>query len=106
DHAEAPLQLALDYNTDIFTSETADRLLTSLVYILNTLAKSKTVSLQNYNILSPEEETKLLRGYNATKSNYNKEQLIHEQFEAQAKATPKATAVLFEDRSLSYDALD
>ncbi|WP_452600547.1 non-ribosomal peptide synthetase, partial [Pontimicrobium sp. MEBiC06410] len=106
DHAEAPLQLALDYNTDIFTSETADRLLTSLVYILNTLAKSKTVSLQSYNILSPEEETKLLRGYNATKSNYNKEELIHEQFEAQAKATPKATAVLFEDRSLSYDALD
>ena len=106
DHGSASLKLALDYNTDIYSSITAHRLLSSLVRIISSLSDAIDTPLQQYNILEAKEEAQLLTSYNATTSPYDTSQLIHEQFEVQAQQNPKATAVICGDVSLSYQALD
>ena len=44
--------------------------------------------------------------WNATKRNYLPSLLLHQLFEGQAAETPEATAVVYEDQTLSYRQLD
>jgi amino acid adenylation domain-containing protein len=53
-------------------------------------------------VLPEDERHGLIRLLNATQAAYPKENLVHELFEAQAKRTPNAVAVLHEGRCLTY----
>src|SRR6185369_14527471 len=57
-------------------------------------------------ILSAAERRQLLEGWNATEAEYPSERCVHALFEAPAERTPEATAVVYEERSLSYGALN
>ncbi|WP_315787594.1 MULTISPECIES: non-ribosomal peptide synthetase, partial [unclassified Bradyrhizobium] len=56
-------------------------------------------------LLSGDERQQVVRDFNATAVNYPSA-LLHEQIAAQAKRTPEAMALRFEDQTLSYDALE
>src|SRR5918996_5620217 len=56
--------------------------------------------------LSITERHQLLTKWNNTKREYPKDQCVHHLFEAQVRNTPKAIAVAFEDRRLSYRELN
>jgi len=55
--------------------------------------------------LPDAERATLLEAWNATQTDYAPEP-VHTAFEAQVARTPDATALVFEDQSLSYDALN
>jgi non-ribosomal peptide synthetase component F len=65
--------------------------------------QQKTGSLQ---MLSKEEEQKVVREFNETASEYPSEKSIVELFEEQAAFSPDAPAVLFENEKLTYKELD
>ena len=52
--------------------------------------------------LPPAELAQITLGWNATATDYDQAQCIHEQFEAQATRTPAAMALHFEGQSFSY----
>ncbi|MES2939940.1 MAG: amino acid adenylation domain-containing protein, partial [Pseudomonadota bacterium] len=54
----------------------------------------------------PAEELAQLREWNATDTEYPREQMLHGLFESQAARTPDATALLFEDEKLTYAQLN
>jgi fengycin family lipopeptide synthetase D len=57
-------------------------------------------------ILSEEEQSRLLREFNDTKADYPKDKNVIQLFEEQVRKTPDATAVVFQGTSISYRELD
>jgi non-ribosomal peptide synthetase component F len=57
-------------------------------------------------ILPAAERQKLLVDWNATEAEYPKDVCVHQLFEAQVARDPAATAVVYEDQSLSYGELN
>src|SRR5690606_32274944 len=62
--------------------------------------------LELSDLLSEQERHQLLVEWNDTRADYPKNQCIHELFEAQVGIDPAATAVIFEDQSLTYGELN
>ena len=56
--------------------------------------------------LTPVEREQVLDGFNATDTEYPRDALIHELFEAQVERTPEAVAVVYEDEQLTYAELN
>jgi methionyl-tRNA formyltransferase len=65
-----------------------------------------TLALSQLPILSKEERRQLIEGWNATSAAFDSDLTVHRAFEAQAARTPEATALIFEDRSLTYAELN
>src|SRR3989442_7142753 len=57
-------------------------------------------------LLTPAEEEQLLVEWNDTARPFPRESCIHELFEQQARGTPEAVAVVFEEQQLSYRELN
>ena len=57
-------------------------------------------------ILPEAERRKILGDWNATARDYAPDITIHANFEAQVRRSPEATALVYEDQSLSYAALN
>ena len=100
------LRLGFEYATDLFTRETADRMLAHLECLLESLATDPALRVSQLNLLTPAERERLLVGWNHTSAGYAKEQTIHALFEEQVQRTPDAVAVEFARERLTYRALD
>jgi amino acid adenylation domain-containing protein/FkbM family methyltransferase len=78
---------------------------TALEGLVEVLEMAPSTAVSRLEILSGEERTQLLYGWNQT-SHAVAESMLPELFEAQVIKTPEATAVVYEDRSLSYAELN
>ena len=70
------------------------------------LAAGDTAELGALDILPASERRRTVVSWNDTARPFDAEQTIHGAIAAQAARTPEATAIVFEDRSLSYARLD
>ena len=70
------------------------------------LESAPTTPVRQLAVLPEAERQLLLRDWNATEVDYRKDQCIHQLVEAQAERTPDATALVFEEQSLSYAELN
>ena len=77
--------------------------LESLALALDTAPHTPVRELE---VLPAEERRLLLETWNATEAEYPENLCIHQLFEEQAKKRPEATAVVYEDQSLSYGELN
>jgi amino acid adenylation domain-containing protein len=96
----------LIYATALFDPRTVERYVGYLVRLLDEMVCREEESLSKLTMLSEAELHQLAVEWNATESEYPSDQCIHEMFEAQVKSAPDATAVVYEDRSLSYGELN
>lgn len=103
---EDGLAASIQYNTDIFEAATMQRLAGHFVRLLEGITSAPPQPLKLLPLLTPEETHQLLWEWNDTEINYAPEQLIHELFEAQARRTPEATALIFQERRVSYQELN
>jgi amino acid adenylation domain-containing protein len=101
----AGLRMDCDYNTDLFDAATVAHWLDCYQALLEAIVADATQPLCAAPYL-PAAERRLLEDINATAAAYPSHRTVHELIEQQAKATPKAVAVQFLDRTLSYEALD
>ena len=74
--------------------------------LLQALQSTPDAPLQRLNILPMAEREYLLHGVNSPLPQFPETPLIHQQFEAHAAARPEATALLFEEQTLSYGELN
>ena len=78
-----------------------------LELLLNTIADGVgDATLDALPILPDAERARLLRDWNATKTEFDSGLTIHAAFEAQVARTPDATALIFEGVELTYAALN
>ncbi|WP_230579561.1 non-ribosomal peptide synthetase, partial [Xenorhabdus bovienii] len=103
---EAGLVGDLEYAADLFDSATVERMVGYLENVLKAVAADATQTIADLPILPASERQQLLTGFNAIQVDFPQNTLIHQRFEAQAAHSPDATAVVFEDQTLSYGELN
>lgn len=98
--------LTIEYRRDLFEAATIDRMLRNLQVLLEGIVADPERPISTLPILSETERRILLKDWNGTEIEAPPYKAVHHFFEAQAAQTPDRTAVVFEDRSLTYGELD
>ena len=106
DLPEGDLLVSLGYNTDIFKDTTAEKILESLLNVLEIVGSDTQKSVKNISIVSDEERITLLEKFNPSSADYSAEASIHEMFTKQVVNNPNAVALVFEGETISYGELD
>ena len=95
----------LEYATDLFERSSVEAMAGRLVRLLEAAVAQPDRAIGSLDILAPEERHTLLREWNDT-ARPVPSATLPQLFEAQVARTPDATAVAFEDTTLSYAELD
>ena len=96
----------LTYATALFDRETIERWSGYLNKVLSEMVADASRPAAMLPLLSAAERNQLLIEWNATAAEYPKDKCIHELFEEQVSRDPAATAVIYEDQSLTYGELN
>ena len=95
----------LEYNTDLFDRETAERMARHYLTLLDSIAENPDAPIGSLALLSAEERRRALVEWNGTDAPYP-ESTIHVLVEEQAARTPDATAVEQGTTKLTYRELN
>jgi len=106
EEAGPALTLFLEYNRDLFDAATADRMLAEFSTLVDSALAQPDQSVAALPLLPRAERQQLLVDWNQTQRAYPDQPLLHELFEAQARRTPQATALVAGRQRLTYQALD
>ena len=100
------LGASLTYATALFDHATVERLGQHWLRLLEHLVTAPDQAIGEADLLTAEERQQLLEQWNETAHNYPQTPSIHALFEAQARRTPDATALLFGEATLTYAQLN
>ncbi len=103
---EENLSLSISYNTDIYEESFIEAIFSHLENILKQVLVFPDIQIKNIELLTPEEKQEILVNFNGNKADYPKDKTIVDLFRDQAKKTPDAVALIFEDKKLTYKELD
>lgn len=96
----------IDYNADLFKPESMERMAAQLQTMLENAARDPEQSIARLPILPDGEKKQLLVTWNDTRADYPATKCVHELIEEQGARIPNETAVVFEDKALTYAELD
>jgi len=97
---------AVEYATSLYEQSTVGRYLGYFRKFLEGMVADDTQAVDRVPLLTAPERHRLLYEWNEAGAEYPRERCIHELFEEQVKRSPEATAVVFEEASLSYGELN
>ena len=96
----------LDYATDLFDAETIDRMARQYELLLAAAIADPDRSIGDLPLLTEDERRQMLVGWNDTALSLPCDGMIHQLFEAHARRTPEAVAVVLDERRWTYRELD
>ena len=96
----------VEYNTALFETATIDRFIDHFTILTKAVVGDPRQRIQQVPLLSAAEQDQMLYQWNDTTKAYPQELTIHHLFEAQAKKTPDATALIFGTHQLTYRELN
>ncbi len=94
------------YRTDLFRTDTIERLGTSLTTLLEGIAANPSANAHTLPLLTEKERHQLLVERNDTRVEYPAGLCLHDLVREAALRSPTATAVVCGDRTLTYQDLD
>lgn len=100
--SEGIFRVHYDYLTEKFTGDEIEKIHRHICNLLFDGIANPNKKLHELNILTPEEQQKLLYTFNDTAVEYPKDKCVHQLFEEQVERTPDKTAIIFKDTLLSY----
>ncbi|QEM10872.1 non-ribosomal peptide synthetase [Mucilaginibacter rubeus] len=103
--SENGLQVALEYNTDIYDEATISRMASHYSQLLNAIVDAPNETVGHLNMIGETERVQL-ELFNATKVDFTGDESIVSLFEEQVLKSPDAIALVFEGEELSYQALN
>jgi amino acid adenylation domain-containing protein len=96
----------LVYATALFDAATIERQRGYLLSVLRVMVTQPMEPIMRIDLLDSQERELLLNTWNQTEVPYPEDRCIHELFEEQVRRNPEATAVVFQDQSLTYGELN
>ena len=105
DH-EGIFRIHYDYQTGKFGEDEITRLHQHICNLLFDAIQNVDKKLYELNILSADEQKKLLFDFNDTAVEYPRDKCVHQLFEEQVEKTPNKTAVIACDKTLTYAELN
>ena len=103
---EGIFRIHYDYQTEKFTEYDIDMLHQHICRLLFDAVKHDTKKLYELEILTADEQQKLLYTFNDTAADYPRDKCVHTLFEEQVEKTPDKTAVIACDKTLTYKELN
>ena len=97
---------SLQYNTDIFLTETAARIESHFKRLLEQIVENPDASISTPSLLTEGERRQILEEWSGAHTCAPQEATIQELFERQAELAPDAIALMFADIELSYGELN
>ena len=104
--SEEGLVFSLEYNTDLFKRASIERFITHLETLIESVLSKSQVAISNLNILPSKEKEVLLHAFNDTQADFPKDKTLIDLFEEQVQKTPNNIAVVFEEKEITYQALN
>ena len=102
----AGLQGGVEYSTDLYSELTIKQMVMHFNQLLKSIVSNPLKSIGTLPMLTEEDKHQLLIGFNNTALEYPRQQTIIDLFEQQVTAIPKATALVFENKKITYGELD
>jgi amino acid adenylation domain-containing protein len=99
---EKRLEFAFEYSTDLFNETTIERMQHHFENLLRAMVEAPESRIGLLPLMNEQERDAVLRGWNQTAADYDKQLCIHSAFEVQAERTPNSPAILFEGSELTY----
>ncbi len=96
----------LEYNTDIFEAERAQRMVEQWQRVLAAAVADPQRRISELPLMSDEERQQLLVEWNDTAAEYPSELTLPQLFEAQVERTPEAVALISDEERISYAELN
>jgi amino acid adenylation domain-containing protein len=100
------LQASLQYNTGLYSEASISRMAAHFTKLLYSVVNNPGQGVGVLPMLAPEEVQQVVSSFNDRQTTYPAGKSIVALFEEQAAATPNATALVFEDRLLTYRELN
>ncbi|MCW3463983.1 non-ribosomal peptide synthase/polyketide synthase [Chitinophaga nivalis] len=100
------LRFRVEYCSDLYEAATIARMMDHYAVLLHAVVADPDQQISRLPLLTAAEEQTLLQTFNDTARSYPTNQSVIDLFEAQAKATPDAVAVVFEAAQYTYRQLD
>lgn len=104
--SEESLVTEFHYDSNLIDSDNIEQLSKQFHLLLKNIISHPEATVGDFEILSGEERKQILVGFNNTCGDIPENKCIHHIIEEQAKSSPDAAAVIFEDRELSYAELN
>ncbi|PSF28879.1 non-ribosomal peptide synthetase, partial [Aphanothece hegewaldii CCALA 016] len=96
-----------EYKTDLFKTETIERLSQHFQNLLESLINNPQQLISETSYLSESEQQQILVEWNQTQIDYpQKNDCIYQLFEAQVEKTPDAVALVYQNQQLTYSQLN
>ncbi len=102
EEAGGRLRTSLEFNTDLFDAETAERMLGHFRTLLAGAVEHPDRPVTRLPLLAPEEREQVLVAWNATSADHRKDALLHGLFEELVARTPDAEALVAGSERLTY----
>lgn len=96
----------LEYSTDLFDKETIAHMVEHFRTLLEGIVAHPDTLLTDLPLLTAEEHQQLLVEWNDTEVDHSHNACFHHLFEEQVEKSPDAVAVVFEEQTLTYRALN
>ncbi|WAC73173.1 amino acid adenylation domain-containing protein [Roseateles sp. SL47] len=96
----------MSYARDLFERETIGRWADLFLMILKEMISDAGQRVGAIDWLGPKQRRQVLQSFNDTVRAYPQDALVHSLFEAQVRARPQATALVYEQQQLSYGELN
>jgi len=104
---EGQLEGKIEYKSGLYYHETIVRIISNLKILLDQVMVNPSKSLTTLSYLNPEEENLLLNVFNNTARDYSVyPNTLIDLFVKQAAKTPDQTALVFEDKKITYKELN
>ncbi len=103
---EGTIAGSFSYATALFDTATIERQHGYLLRVLRAMAADAGQSVGRIDLLSASERELVLHGWNRTETAYPQDDSVHALFEAQARRSPEAIALVQDDQSLTYAQLN
>lgn len=100
------LMCNIEYCSALFEASTMQRLANHFQNLLQGVIANPDQHISELPMLSPEDRKKFVYGWNDTHRDYPRDVFVPHLFEQRVEETPDATAVVYEDKRLTYRELN
>lgn len=100
------IEMQVQYNTDLFSAEAMEFYFEGFEAFLGGIVDSPESPISALPLVSVEQRQRMIVDFNATEMEYPATSTLAAEFSRQAAATPENTAVVFEDKQLTYQQVE
>lgn len=100
------LKGTIEYNAELYKEERIDRMVNHLQKLLTSIIQLPNEKVSKLDVLTNAEKHQLLAEFNDTATAYPRDKTIVNLFEEQVNKNPGKTAVIFENKKISFSELN